>query len=583
MDPQSGERRLAAIFAADMAGYCRLMEADEAGTLARLKAHRLEVFDPAIAAHRGRLIKTTGDGMLVEFQSAVDAVTCAVEIQRKMARRNADVAPEVCVQFRIGINVGDVIFEDGDVFGDGVNVAARIEPIATAGGICISAAVRDHMGDRLGVTFEDIGEQTVKNIARPIRVFRVGLGDAQPRPMAVEANRGARTKPALVVMPLVNMSGDPEQEMFADGLTEDILTELSRFHELTVISRNSAFRYKGKPVKTADIAREFCVQYVVEGSVRKAGERIRVTVQLIDAETDQHLWAERYDRKIEDIFEIQDEVTRAIVATLPGRIEAASRERAARKSTANMAAYECLLAGKVLHHRSNRDDNAEAQRLLDRAIALDPGYAHAHAWKACVLGQSWVHGWSDDRAVTWDNALAELSSARQLDDNDSDVHRILAAVNIVKGDLQSAWQHQQRALELNPNNDLIVVQHGEILTWLGRPEEGVDWIKQAMRLNPFHPERFWSHLGRAHYTARQYPEAIAAYGRLSKLDAGQQAFLAAAHAHMGDADAAAAHAAKLRELVPAFSIERHLATLCYKQDTDREHLRQGLRKAGMPD
>ncbi|HTQ02008.1 MAG TPA: adenylate/guanylate cyclase domain-containing protein [Casimicrobiaceae bacterium] len=583
MDPQRGERRLAAVFAADMAGYCRLMEADEAGTLARLKAHRLEVIDPAIAAHRGRLIKTTGDGMLVEFQTAIDAVTCALDIQRKMALRNADVAPEQSVQFRIGINVGDILFEDGDIFGDGVNVAARIEPLATAGGICISSAVRDQMGDRLGVTFEDLGEQAVKNIARPIHVFRVGLDvAAQPPPKVAEANRGARTKPALVVLPFVNMSGDPEQELFADGLTEDILTELSRFHELTVISRNSAFVYKGKPVKIADIAREFCVQYVVEGSVRKAGDRVRVTVQLIDAESDRHLWAERYDRKIEDIFAIQDEITRAIVATLPGRIEAASRERASRKPTANMAAYECLLAGKVLHHRSSREDNLEAQRLLDRAVALDPNYAHAHAWKACVLGQSWVHGWCEDRGATWDNAVGELSTAFRLDDNDSDVHRILAAVNLLRGDHKSAWQHQERALELNPNNDLIVVQHGEILTWLGRPEEGVDWIKQAMRLNPFHPERFWSHLGRAHYTAHQYEDAVAAFGRLSKLDVSQHAFLAAAHAQMGDAGGAAVQAGKVRELVPAFSVERHLATLYYKQDADREHLRQGLTKAGLP-
>jgi adenylate cyclase len=582
MDAQRSERRLAAILAADMAGFCRFMEADEAGTLARLRACRLEVVDPAIASHRGRLIKTTGDGLLVEFASAVDAVECAVDIQRRMARRNVDVAAERSVQFRIGINLGDVIVEEGDIFGDGVNVAARLEGLATPGGICVSAAIRDQMGERLGVEVEDLGEKTVKNITRPIHVFRVGLDPAVRVPQPVsEPNRGARTKPALVVLPLVNMSGDPEQELFADGLTEDILTELSRFTELTVISRNSAFAYKGKAVKIGDIAREFCVQYVIEGSVRKAGDRVRVTVQLIDAESDRHLWAERYDRRIEDIFAIQDEITRAIAATLPGRIEAASRERASRKPTQNMAAYECLLSGKVLHHRSTREDNREAQRLLDRALELDPNYAHAHAWKACVLGQSWTHDWCDDRGQTWDRAVGELSTALHLDDNDSDVHRILAAVNLLRGDHGSAWKHQERALALNPNNDLIVVQHGEILTWLGRPEDGIDWIRQAMRLNPFHPERFWGHLGRAYFTARRYADAVEAFGHLSKPDLAHHAFLAAAHAQMGEVEAAAAHVSDVLRMAPGFSSARHVATLHYKEERDREHLREGLRKAGL--
>lgn len=580
MDPQRSERRLAAIFAADMAGFCRHMEADEAGTLARFKALRLELIDPAIAAHRGRLIKTTGDGLLVEFPSALDAVECAVEIQRGMAGRNEGVAADDCLHFRIGINLGDVIVEDGDIFGDGVNVAARLETLAPPGGICISGAVREQIGDRHGLALEDMGEQAVKNIVRPIRVWRVGLRTVPVAPRPAAADR--RTKPALAVLPFANMSGDPGQEIFADGLTEDILTELSRFHEITVISRNSAFVYKGKAVKIADIAREFCVQYVVEGSVRKAGDRVRVTVQLIDAESDRHLWAERYDRKFEDIFDIQDEITRTIVATLPGRIEAAGQERAARKVPANMAAYECVLAGKVLHHRATAQDNAEAQRLLDRAAALDPNYAHAHAWKACVLGQAWVHGWCNDLADTLDKVHAELALARRLDDNDSDVHRILAAVHIIKNDHAGAWQHQERAFALNPNNDLIVVQHGEILTWLGRAEEGVDWIRLAMRLNPFHPERFWSHLGRAHYGARQYAEAVRAYGRLSKPDHSQHAFLAAAHAQAGTRDAAAVHAKEVTRLVPAFSIERFLGTLHYLQDSDRAHLREGLVKAGLP-
>ena len=331
------------------------MEADEDGTLARLKTHRLELIDPSIAKYRGRIIKTTGDGMLVEFQSVVDAVVCATEIQRRMARRNADVSPARWIQFRIGVNLGDVIVEDKDIFGDGVNVAARLEMLAEPGGICVSRAVRDQVRNRLDdVVFEDLGDQTVKNIARPIRVFKVKLdAESIARPEKGPAPGMAPTrKPSIAVLPLANMSGDPEQEFFADGLTEDIITELSRFRDLLVISRNSAFVYKGKAVKVQEVAREFDVDYVLEGSVRKVADRVRVTVQLIDAQTDRHIWAERYDRKLEDIFAIQDEVTRIIVATLPGRVEVATHDRAKRKRTDNMAAYECALAAKVLHHRS---------------------------------------------------------------------------------------------------------------------------------------------------------------------------------------------------------------------------------------
>src|SRR5438128_116492 len=438
MEAPGPERRLAAVLAADMVGYSRLMEVDEAGTLARLKTHRLELIDPTIAKHRGRIIKTTGDGLLVEFQSVVDAVECATEIQTRMARRNADVSAARAIQLRIGINLGDVIVEDGDIFGDGVNVAARLEALAEPGGICVSAAVRDQVGGRLDTRFEDRGEQSVKNITRPIRIYRVVPGAGATPGDAGPGTGKAGVKPSIAVLPFANMSGDPEQEFFVDGLTEDIITELSRFRDLLVISRNSTFVYKGKAVKVQDVAREFGVEYVLEGSVRKAGDRIRVTVQLIDAETDRHIWADRYDRELEDIFAIQDEMTRAIVATLPGRVEAATHDRAKRKPTDNMAAYECVLAAKVLHHRSTREDNAEAQRLLNRALALDPNYAHAHAWKACVLGQTWVYDWCADREVTFEQVAAELEITLGLDDNDSDVHRILAALNLNRDDHEKA-------------------------------------------------------------------------------------------------------------------------------------------------
>jgi adenylate cyclase len=504
-----------------------------------------------------------------------------------MARRNADVPPPRWIQFRIGINLGDVIVDQNDIFGDGVNVAARLEALAEPGGICVSGAVRDQVGDRLdGVQFDDLGEQSVKNIARAIRVFRIRLAESPASPPEAAkpavASPVSSKKPSIAVLPFANMSGDPEQEFFADGLTEDIITELSRFHDLLVISRNSTFVYKGKAVKVQDIGREFGVDYVIEGSVRKAGGRVRVTVQLIDAESDRHIWAERYDRELQDIFAIQDEMTRAIVATLPGRVEAATHERTKRRPTDNMPAYECVLAAKLLHHRSTREDNAQAQTLLNRALTMDPNYAHAHAWKACVLGQCWIYGWCADRDATFEQVASELEIALALDDHDADVHRILAALNLTRHDYEKATYHQERALALNPNYDLVVVQQGELLTWLGLPEEGIDWIRKAMRLNPYHPERFWSHLGRACYCAEKYAAAAEAFSRITRPDHTHHAFLAATFAQMNNAVAAGAHAAEVLKREPGFSVAAYLATLHYKREIDRQRHEAGLIKAGLP-
>lgn len=576
------EHRLAAVMAADMAGYSRLMELDEVGTLARLRTHRIELIDPAIAKNHGTIIKTTGDGLLVEFHSVVSAVRCAVEIQARMARRNVDVAEERRIRFRIGINLGDIVFDDGDIFGDGVNVAARLEQLAEIGGICVSGAVRDQVSGRLEVAFEDLGEKTLKNISRPVRVFRVLL-DAAPGTAvnpSSSARPGVSVKPAVAVLPFANMSADREQDHFVDGLTEDILTELSRHHELFVISRNSTFVYKGQSVNVRDVAQKLGAQYVVEGSVRRAGDRLRISVQLIDTANDSHIWAERYDRKLEDIFDIQDEVTAAIAATLPGRVEAAQHERAKRKTPGNMAAYELALAAKVLHHRSTQHDNKEARTLIERAIELDPNYAHARAWRACILGQCWAYSWCDNRDALQDEIGAELERALALDENDADVHRIFAALNIIRNDLTKARLHQERALVLNPNYDLVVVQQGELLSWIGEPEEGIEWIRKAMRLNPHHPERFWSHLGKAHFAAHQYHEAIGAFMHLTAPDFSHHAFIAAAYAWLGDRTAASAHVAQVHALAPDFRVPVFLDTLHYGREEDRRHLSDGLEKAG---
>jgi adenylate cyclase len=607
------ERRLAAILAADVAGYSRLMGANEVGTLQALKAHRNELIDPAIAAHHGRIVKTTGDGMLVEFASVIDAVGCAVAVQRAMVSRNADVPDDKRIVFRIGINVGDIIIDGGDIFGDGVNVAARLETLCEPGGLCISRTANDQIRDKLSLAFADLGEQAMKNIARAVGVFGLAAIDiaALPEEALPEVSRSAPGKvgvdtlgsaptggsspgaaalhmtlpsqPSIAVLPFANLSADPSQEFFADGLAEDILTGLSRFRDLFVISRNSTFRYKGKSIDVPTVARELGVHFVLEGSVRRAGDRIRVTAQLIDAATDRHVWAERYDRSLEDIFEIQDELTSSIVATLPGRVEAATRDRVKRKAPENLAAYECVLAGKLLHHRSSKSDNTEALRLLERAIALEPDYAHAHAWKACTLGQCYVYGWFEDRDATVRQIVEELQLALTLDENDSDVHRILAAVNLAAHhDHEKAFYHQERALTLNPNDDLIVVQQGEILTWLGRPEEGIEWIQKAMRLNPYHPERFWSHLARACFTARRYEDAIKALQRVNQADRTTLVALAACHAALGNEAAAKDHVQEILKRAPDFCVDDFLSTQHYKLSSDLEHCRSALLRAGLP-
>jgi adenylate cyclase len=573
------ERRLTTIVAADVVGYSKLMEADEAGTHALLKERRRDILHPLAAQHGGRLFKVMGDGVLLDFVSPVKAVEFAIDFLRAMETADAALSEPHRLALRIGIHLGDVIVEGSDLYGDGVNLAARLQTVAEPGGICISAVVHDHVANKVPVAFTDIGEPVLKNISRPVRAFHAAVVAA---PAQAEATGRIIRKPSIAVLPFANMSGDPEQEFFADGLTEDTITELSRFRDLLVISRNSSFKYKGRAINVREVAQALDVQYVVEGSVRKAGNRVRITVQLIDGETDRHIWAERYDRDLEDIFAIQDEVTATIVAILPGRIEAATRARAENKPTSSMAAFECVMAARLLHHRATREDNAAAIAMVERAIALDPRYAHARAWRACILGQAWVNGYCTDREAVWNEVLEELKRAAALDDNDNDVHRIYAAISIAGNDLDKASYHQERALNLNPNDDLIVVQQGELLTWLGRAEEGIDWIRKAMRLNPYHPVRFWSHLGRAYFVARRYADAIDAFNHPSPLDAVHHAYLAASHAGLGNTAESAHHAEQVLKLAPDFTIAAHLGMAHHRHPADLEHHRELLSRAGLP-
>ena len=574
-------RRLAAILSADVSGYSRLMGEDAPATVRTLSEYRAAI-GSIIAAHHGRIVDMPGDNILAEFSSALDAVEAALAMQKELALRNASLAEGRRMAFRVGVNLGELVTEGGRIYGDGVNVAARVEALADAGGICVSGKVHDEVRGKIGLAFEDMGEHDLKNIAARVRVWRVAVsGTAAARPRAASADRQA--KPSILVLPFVNMSGVAEQEFFADGLTEDILTDLSRFRDLFVISRNTAFKFKGQAVDVRKAAKDLGVQFIVEGSVRRAGNRVRITVQLIEADSDRHIWAERYDRELADIFALQDEITMAIVAVLPGRVEAAARDRAERKLPENLAAYECVLEAKTLHHRSRREDNARAYQLINRAIELDPNYAHAHAWKACILGQQWTYSWVQDLPAAQDQIASSLEVALSLDENDSDVQRVLAAMYVVRNDHDKAEFHQARALKLNPNDDLIVVQQGEILTWLGRAEEGVPWIEKAMKLNPFHPPRFWSHLGRAWFVARRYREALEAAGHITAPDQFVHAFLAACHAQLGDTAQAARHAKEVLALDPQFSWNATLAPLLhYKHARDLDHHRDSVLKAGLP-
>jgi TolB-like protein/class 3 adenylate cyclase len=380
------DRRLAAIFAGDIAGYSRLMGANEEGTLRQLKAHRKELVDPKITEHRGRIVKTTGDGMLVEFVSVVDAVRCAVDIQRGMAERNAGVPSNERIEFRIGINVGDIIFDGDDIFGDGVNVAARLEALADPGGIMVSGVVHDQVRDKLSFGFEDLGEQAVKNIVCPVGVHRVHVAEqVAPGKSATVAGKMERTvsdRPSLAVLPFANMSGDAEQEYFADGITEDIITALSKLRWFFVIARNSSFIYKGKAVDVKRVARELGVRYVLEGSVRKSGNRVRITAQLIDAATGNHIWAEHYDGELNDIFDLQDRVTTRVVGAIAPKLEQVEIERAKRKPTESLDAYDYYLRGMASLHQWTKESSDEALRLFYRAFELDPGFASAYGMAA---------------------------------------------------------------------------------------------------------------------------------------------------------------------------------------------------------
>ena len=587
MKPEGQERRLTTILAADVVGYSRLMDTDETGTLSALKAIRMELIEPKSRRYGGRTVKLMGDGELMEFASVVDAVLFAVEVQGAMREHNADVPAERRIVYRIGINIGDVIVEGDDIYGHGVNIAARLEGLSEPGGICVSRNVFEHVNNKIDVGLEDLGDRQVKNIEEPVRVYKVTMGPSErlEGDLAIVAGATARPgeKPAIAVLPFDNMSGDAEQEYFADGITEDLITELARFQNLVVIARNSTFTYKGKATRVKDVARELGVHYVVEGSVRRAGNRVRVTVQLIESKSEKHIWAERYDRELTDIFEIQDEVTKAIIGALPAHLEAADIERIKRKPPQDLAAYDYVLRGKILHHDGSREANAEALAVLDKAIEVDPEYAQAYAWKACTLRQAVLRGYTAEPDAFNAARIANAKKALTLNENDMECLRILCEIHMEQADLDKAEHYHNRAFALNPNDPRMLAQRGELMVWLGRPEEGGEWVRNAMRLDPLGADGFAHLLGRALRADRRYAEAITAYKQVRTPRFQHHAEMAACYAASEIDQEARKQTAETLRLNPAFSTEAYLASLPYRNAPDREHLRDGLRKAGLPE
>jgi adenylate cyclase len=581
-------RRLTAILAADVAGYSRLMGADEEGTHERLKAHLGELVNPKIAEHRGRIVKNTGDGLLAEFASVVDAGRCAVEIQRGIAEREPEVPEERRIRFRIGINLGDVIAEDQDIFGDGVNVAARLEALAAPGGICISRVVRDQVRDRLDYTFEDMGEQQFKNIARPVHVYRVrdAAAKEQPQPALPQA-LPLPDKPSIAVLPFQNMSDDPEQEYFADGMVEDIITALSRYPSLFVIARNSCFTYKGRAVDVKVIGRELGVRYVLEGSLRKAISRIRVTAQLVETETGKHVWAERYDRDLADVFAVQDEITEAVTIAIAPAIADAEQHRAMRKPPGSIDAWAAYQRGLSHLSKATSDDISLAEKFFQQAIDLDPTFSGGYGGLAQAL-QAAPNFQTRGLLEALTSAEAVARRAVALDSGDAEARSYLGWALWMRGDYKGAVAEAERALATTPNLALAHHVLGAALIFSGRPQEGLTALQRSIRLDPRHSRLAvrLHHVAIGLYFCRDYEAAIEAAKltiRAYPEFPNTYRWLAAALGQTGRIEEAKEALEKAITIAPAAFDMYVRRRVPWQRPEDYAHMLEGLRKAGMPE
>jgi len=581
------ERRLAAILAADVFGYTRLMGADEAGTLRRLTELRQESLEPLIAKHHGRIVKLMGDGLLAEFASVVETVACAVAWQETVAERETDGGEDTRLQFRIGINLGDVIVDGDDIHGDGINIAARLESLAEPGGIWLSGDAYRQAKGKVEAEFEDLGERELKNVADPVRIYRVATESSEtPAASPTKEPLPLPDKPSIAVLPFDNMSGDPEQEYFADGLTEDIITALAAWRSFPVMARNSAFVYKGRAVDSKQVGRELGVRYILEGSVRKTGNRVRITAQLIDASTGHHVWAERLDRDIEDVFQLQDELTLRIATTVEPQLRQAERERSVSKTTEDLSAWDCYLRGRSYIHQMSEEGNVSARRMFERAIELDSTYGEAFA----ALAHSHLRDILIEVAESRENSIAEAFAAAcravTLSDASAYAHSILAQVHLWQNEHRLAVAETERAVELNPYNADLLHSLGNRLDLAGDGEAGIAKMEEAQRLYPQDPDLHlaMTFLARAYLNARQYEHAVeVAQKAVDRRPDSPHAhyILAMSLGHLGRRDEARAAFDACERLHPGFANKR-ADWQPYPEPAKNQHLRDGLHKAGLP-
>jgi len=581
MTDARAERRLAAILAGDIVGYSRLMGADEEGTLARVNAVRREFWEPKIAEHRGRIVKRTGDGVLIEFASVVDAARYGIEIQRGMARRNAGVPQDKRIELRIGIHIGDILIEDDDIFGDGVNIAARLEGIAEPGGICLSRAAFEQVDGKIDVSFEDGGDQQLKNIVRPIRVYRTNF-----KPTASSPALALPDKPSIAVLPFQNMSGDPEQEYFADGIVEDIITGLSRIKWLFVIARNSTFTYKGRAVDVKQVGRELGVRYVLEGSVRKAAGRVRITGQLIDTKTGGHLWADRYDRKSEDIFALQDEITLSVIGAIEPSLRLAEVERVKRKRPDSLDAYDLVLHAQPDVFTRMPEPSKRALVLLERALALDPNYALAHAYAAECYHSLFLRG-----GLHEEHRMASVHHAEAAIAHGQDDALALAfagfVIGIDKHDRPAAFAALEASLALSPSSAVSYIQGSVVLAIAGESERAIEWAERGLRLSPFDPGRASAYfsIAAAHFTRGRYEDATTAARKSVQFNPGfsmGHMVLAASLAKLGQIEEAKAAAARVLQLQPVFRYSRQFTGANFDPELAAS-MGEALRASGLPE
>jgi adenylate cyclase len=591
MSDQAPRRRLAAILAADVVGYSRLMHADETGALAALKARRSEILQPVVTDHHGRIVKIMGDGVLIEFASAVNAVECAVQLQKAMDAANTDLPQDRRIVLRIGINLGDVMVEGGDLYGDGVNIAARLEAIAEPGAIVISSTAHDYVRNKVKAYFDDLGAKTLKNIAEPIRAYRVrahGLEFAH-----WQDAQQLHARPGIAVLPFMNLSEDREQEYFSDGITEDIITELSRFPNLAVIARNSSFAYKGKSVNIGTIAHDLGVQYILEGSVRRAGQRLRITAQLIDAATGNHVWAERYDREMTDVFAVQDEVSLSIVGAMAVEFEDESLARARRMSPESLQAYDHWLQGKRLIFLMGQS-NLEARRHFELAIRLDPGFSRAYSGLALTYQMEALDfPLPQDFQIAYAKSFEFAQKATQLDESNHQAHLALAYVYLYRRDGEQAAKHIERATKLQPSDGDTLAHASYLWSMIGQAERAIECAEKALRLNPHHPDWYLSFLASALFCAQRHEEADAIRKRAPDTFIDSYFGAAANLAQLGRLDEAKQWAQKgIAKLgaTPGGALaiaEGQVVGLLldnnpYCRQEDRDRFAEGMRKAGVP-